>query len=394
VIANGTIGEDHNIGSRVAYWRMRRGKSQRVLAGLAGLSQPYLSQIESGKRPVERRTTLVALANALRVSVADLTGQPGDPTDPAKSAAAMSVPAIREALIRREFGEIGEVGEPGLELARLMDAGGAYDFTTAAPMLPGLLAGLRGSDLVQAAHIGVYTLKHLGYADLARDAARLAVTEARDLGEPAWIGIAEFIRILAMPPEMPGVPTSLAQRVSDEIQPHIGDDQVRQAYGMLHLHASLRAAVDRRADLSRDHLREAREAAESLGEPENLGLARFAFGPTNVGFWTVAIQLELGEPRLALETAKVVAPGKIPLANRQSPFFADVGTAMANVGGRDNEAVAAFLRAEAAGPQWIRLQPRIKDTIASILRRTRRNAISKQMRQAAVSVNLHEMVRD
>ena len=389
-MAEGTVGEDRSIGSQVAYWRLRRGRSQRVLAGLAGLSQPYLSQIESGKRPVERRATLVALANALGVSVADLTGQPGDPTDPAKAAAAVSVPAIREALIRRE---VGEVGEPGFELGRLMDAGGAYDFATAAPMLPDLLGGLRGSDLVQAAHIGVYTLKDLGYADLARDAARLAVTEARELGDPAWIGIGEFIRISAMPPEMPGAPTRLAQRVADEIQPHTCDADVRQAYGMLHLHAALRTAVTGDKTGALGHLREAREAAESLGEPEELGLARFAFGPTNVGFWTVAIQLELGEPRLALEAAKGLAPGRIPLANRQGPFHADVGTALADVG-RDHEAIAAFLRAEAVGPQWIRLRPTIKDTIGSILRRTRRNAISKQMRQAAVSVNLHEMIRD
>jgi transcriptional regulator with XRE-family HTH domain len=390
-MAEGPTSEDRNIGSQVAFWRLRRGKSQRVLAGLAGLSQPYLSQIESGKRPVERRTTLIALANALGVSVADLTGQPGDPTDPAKAAAAVNVPAIREALIRRE---VGEVGEPRFELGRLMDSGGAYDFATAAPMLPDLLGGLRGSDLIQAAHIGVYTLKDLGYADLARDAARLAAAEARELGEPAWIGIGEFIRISAMPPEMPGVPIRLAQRIADEIQPHTGDRDARQAYGMLHLHAALRTAVagDRAGAL--DHVREAREAAESLGEPEELGLARFAFGPTNVGFWTVAIQLELGDPLLALEAARDLAPGRIPLANRQGPFYADIGTALANVGGRDNEAIAAFLRAEAVGPQWIRLRPTIRDTISSILRRTRRNAVSKQMRQAAASVNLHDMIRD
>ncbi|WP_221328490.1 helix-turn-helix domain-containing protein [Actinoplanes sp. L3-i22] len=77
----GTVGEQLFIGAQVAYWRQRRGKSQRVLAGLAGLSQPYLSQIENGVRPVERRTTLAALANALNVSIADLTGQPGDQAD-------------------------------------------------------------------------------------------------------------------------------------------------------------------------------------------------------------------------------------------------------------------------------------------------------------------------
>lgn len=384
------IGENLFIGEQVAYWRRRRGKSQRVLADLAGMSQPYLSQIENGIRPVERRATLVALAQALDVSIADLTGQPGDPTDPSRAAAAASVPAIREALIRRE---VGELTDPRYDVRTVMEAGGAYDFATVAPMLPNLLGGLHGGDLVQVAHVGVYTLKHLGYADLARDAARLAVTEARELGDPAWIGIAEFIRVLAMPPEMPGAPTRLAQRVADEIQPHIGDPLVRQAYGMLHLHAALRAAVDRRADLARDHLDEAREAADTLGEPEDLGLARFAFGPTNVGFWTVSIQLELGEPRLAIEASEAVAPGRIPLANRQAPYHADVATALAEVG-RDDEAIAAFLRSEAVGPQWFRLRPTVRDTIRSIVRRTRRNAVSKQMRHAAIAANLQQLVKD
>jgi hypothetical protein len=143
-----------------------------------------------------------------------------------------------------------------------------------------------------------------------------------------WIGIAEFIRILAMPPEMPGVPARPARRVADEIQPRIGDPRVRWAYGMLHLHAALRAAVDGHAIEARGHLGDARGAATSLGEPEDdLGLARFAFGPTNVGFRTVSIELGLSEPRRALEAAKGIRPALIPPANRQAPYHADVGTA-------------------------------------------------------------------
>lgn len=385
-----TIGTKLYIGERVAYWRRRRGKSQRVLAGLAGFSQPYLSQIERGQRPVDRRGTLVALANALQVSVADLTGKPGDPTDPNKASAVAHVPDIRAALIRRE---IGEIGTPRHDVGRAMRAGGAYDFTSLAPVLPNLLGGLRGPDLIQVAHVASYTLKDLGYPDLARDAARLAIAEAYDLGEPAWIGIAEFIRILAMPPEMPGAPARLAQRIADEIQPHIGDRDVRQAYGMLHLTAGLRAAVSRDVRTALDHLAEARQAADSLGEPEQLGLARFAFGPTNVGFWTVAMYLELGEPELALEAVSGLRPAELPLANRQGPFHSDVATALAAVG-RDQEAIAAFLRAEAVGPQWFRLHPRARDTIGTIVRRTKRNAVSQPMRRAALAMNLRDLVKD
>jgi len=304
-----TVGENLFIGAQVAYWRRRRGKSQRVLAGLAGMSQPYLSQIEGGRRPVDRRATLVALANALQVSVADLTGQPGDPTDPAKASAMASVPHIREALIQRE---IGEVSQSHMDVGEALRAGEAYDFAALAPMLPDLLGGVRGPDLIQIAHVASYTLRDLGYPDLGRDAARLALTEARETGRPEWIGIAEWMRILSMPPEMPGAPARRALRIADEIQPHIGDPQVRQAYGMLHLTAGLRSAVARDRDTALDHLAEARDAADSLGEPVDLGLARMAFGPTNVGFWTVAIRLELDEPEPALEAAAALTPTACP----------------------------------------------------------------------------------
>lgn len=64
-----------HIGGRVRIWRRRRKHSQAVLAGLVGISQGYLSQIETGMRAVESRSTLVSLARALDVSVADLLGQ-------------------------------------------------------------------------------------------------------------------------------------------------------------------------------------------------------------------------------------------------------------------------------------------------------------------------------
>lgn len=384
-----TVGAKLFIGERVACWRRRRGKSQRVLAGLAGMSQPYLSQIESGQKPVDRRATLIALANALQVSVADLAGATGDPTDPAKASATAYVPEIRRALVLREMGEVG--GQPRHDVAAAMAAGGAYDFAGLAPMVPGLLAGLRGADLIQVAHVSSYLLSDLGHPDLGRDAARLAISEANAVGEPAWIGVAEFIRVLAMPPEMPEAALRLAMRAADDLQALAGDTEVRQAYGMLHLAAGLRSAVAGGRAAAFDHLAEARQAAESLGEPAALGLNRFAFGPTNVGFWTVALHLETGEPQRALEAAARLDPSAVPLANRQGPFFSDVATAFAATG-RDDEAVAAFLRAEAVGPQWFRLRPTSRDTIASIIRRRRRHAITAPLRRAARAVNLHDLV--
>ncbi len=51
-------------------WRARRkrGLALTARAGLAGLSQSFLSMVETGQRPLRRRDHVNALALALRVS--------------------------------------------------------------------------------------------------------------------------------------------------------------------------------------------------------------------------------------------------------------------------------------------------------------------------------------
>lgn len=58
--------------SPIRVWREHRGLSVTELAAKAGLSQPYLSQIEKGTRRASA-TLLEALAMALRVSPDELT---------------------------------------------------------------------------------------------------------------------------------------------------------------------------------------------------------------------------------------------------------------------------------------------------------------------------------
>lgn len=372
------------IGEQVAYWRRRRGKSQRVLAGLAGISQPYLSQIETGHRTVERRGTLVALADALSVSVSELTGRPGDPTDPARARAAASMPAIRETLIMREAGErVPMVGD----LDALLAARAAFDFAAAAPMLPGLLGGATGVDLVQVGAVAASVFDQIGYQDLARDAARLCVTAGRGTGDPAWLAAAELTYIWCLPPESRFGPP-LASRMADRIQAHCGAPRVRRVYGMLHLLAALRYATLRRREDALDHLREADDAAKKLGEPDDWhDLAQSCFGPTNVSMWRVAVLAELGDSGEALAATDTVNPELIPLRHRRASFLVERMAILANAR-RDGEAIATVLRAESLCPQWVRLRPVVRDTVRVIWRRTRHNAVGKPLRRAAAMVGL------
>lgn len=52
--------------------RLRRGMTLETLAGLSGLSAAFLSRVENGQRELCRKSTITALATALRVPLVDL----------------------------------------------------------------------------------------------------------------------------------------------------------------------------------------------------------------------------------------------------------------------------------------------------------------------------------
>lgn len=89
-------GDHLSIGERVAFYRARRGLTQAVLASLVGRSEDWLSKIERGEREIRRLDILGEVASALRVSLADLLGQPVLLEDDHEHD---DIPAIRDALM-------------------------------------------------------------------------------------------------------------------------------------------------------------------------------------------------------------------------------------------------------------------------------------------------------
>lgn len=55
----------------LAFWRKKRGLTQSALAEASGVSQNFLSEIESGQKP-GTAATLKKIADALRIKVDDL----------------------------------------------------------------------------------------------------------------------------------------------------------------------------------------------------------------------------------------------------------------------------------------------------------------------------------
>ncbi len=90
--------DEATIGARLRALRRWRGKTQTELAGLAGLSPSFISMVETGQRPLDRRSHIAALASALRVSETDLVGGPHLSADRQQSDPHMSIPALRVAI--------------------------------------------------------------------------------------------------------------------------------------------------------------------------------------------------------------------------------------------------------------------------------------------------------
>jgi transcriptional regulator with XRE-family HTH domain len=382
---------DH-IGSRIAYWRKRRGgMSQAALAGLAGVSQSYISQVESGLKGVERRSTIVAIAAALQVSVADLLGQPGDSTDPTRAAAAAQVPAIRAAITEIEEGE-RRIPTRGVdELTALTEHVDGFravsDYGSMAPLLAGFLldAAAHGSlFLVRAGYETSVCLRNLGYRDLALQAARIAVRAAREYEDAAWLGAAEFAHTLAMPIEVAGTASRIADRALSDLQGEAGQAPVRQMLGQMHLSASMACAVDGRPADAAAHLAAARDEARTLGDPEDgAGFNLCSFGPTNLALWRMTVDIELGEYGQVVELAKTTTPGPLRLANRHQAYWMSYGRALAHSGKTDREALVAFIHAERAAPLAFSLNPMARDAMVSMVHRARRRSVSEDLRVLA-----------
>jgi transcriptional regulator with XRE-family HTH domain len=64
------------IGRRIRRIREARGKSQVVIAGLAGISGPTLSRIENGQHALDSLSQIVGLADALQISPSELMTVP------------------------------------------------------------------------------------------------------------------------------------------------------------------------------------------------------------------------------------------------------------------------------------------------------------------------------
>ena len=397
-----------SIGGRIREIRVWRRMSLKATAELAGITESYLSRIERNERAVNSRSLLDAIAAALRVAPSELAGQTFPP------ATADSVTAETQAAVIALDAALSDyrLGEPTGETARLWSAVAAdldrlntvlrpaSDYAAQGVLLPRLMTELHTlyvtdpgqrvdicKALMDCYHAAGVLLKNLGVRGLPSVAAFRAQQVAEELDDPAWLGLAAWLRAFTV--DGKGRPRMLAisLRGANELEPHLDDPRARQMYGALHLNAALASAAMRRGGDSADHLNEAAAMAERVSGGGR-GFGDLYFGPDNVGIWRLSIAVEQGEVGRAREIARLVDPSRVPSAARQAMFWADLGRGMAQQRSTRDAAVGALVRAEKIAPQRIRPNPFVRETIADLMRRTQRDAVGRDLRGMAYRMGI------
>lgn len=387
--------EPSEIGRRVRAVRRRRGLSLEVAAGLAGISKPYLSQLETGRRRFERRSLLENLANALGCSVVDLTGQPFLPGDRASADALATLPAISIALYDATLTAVPDIPARDVgELARWAAAANEHTannrYDQAGRDLGALLTELhvhavsgRGETrrqalaaLVEACFVASGTARMLGNNDLAVNAAHRGEEAARLLGDSALSAFASMTSTSALSRigarhRARDVADAALAAIADSVDPTASDTSTAEAAGMLHLSAAHMAAKDQLPDDADAHLDVARELAVRTGERNRLW---FSFGPANVRAWSLSIAVELGRGPSAAEEVERT-PGYtegLVAADRRSSLHFDLARAYAQADGdRDAAALRHLDMADRISPLRVRPDPIARELVVSLDHRAR-----------------------
>jgi transcriptional regulator with XRE-family HTH domain len=385
---------DPEVGNRIRARRLMRGWSIRHAASRAGVSHATWSRIERGLQAADNRFMLADIAAALECAPSELAGGPAPATDRAAAAALAGVHGIRRALVDIDLAEPAPRAVPPMaELARsvaLLDSLlQACDYAGAARILPDLLRDLHaetaGPDRATALR-------------LLCDAAFNASSVMRNLGHPAeaWLG-AERCRDAA---EATGDPVlrgyaaysmanaanacgsfqrglTLAERAVDELQRHSHRPGGAETLGSLLLICAYASQGRKRLDDSRTWLVEASALARQTGESNRMGLF---FGPTNVDFWRISIEVDEGDPGRAAAISRNTNPSAIPAGLRQVFYYSDTARALAQLPGHDREAVRFLLTAERRAPQHVHSSADILATARILLERSRRQAGGTELR--------------
>lgn len=392
------------IGQEIRRVRRWRGLSLDELAGLAGLTKGYLSKIENGVVAVDRRSTLIKISNALKVSVADL-GVNHVLVELSDSEAQGAIPDIRYALLATSLDDSDtppsrSITELAEETTRLAEWRQACRYVEVGRALPALLTDLhavaaqggeQGTDalrsIVQATQVTTLLVKNLGAVDLAWVAAERGHQAAVRLGDPLWIAASEFARTQALV----GLGAyqradALARKAAELLRTDTPESL--EVYGTSILTSAFCSGV-----LGNDDPEEAiREAASVAKRTPGTNAFFLAFSVTNVDLWRMSIALEADDAVRAAEVASGVHLENIPARSRQVAFLIDHARSLHALRGRDGDVLRLLRHAHKLGPARTSHSIWAREVVAEMLARARRDAGGRELRSLADRMGMLQAV--
>ncbi|MBF6144241.1 helix-turn-helix domain-containing protein [Nocardia nova] len=393
---------DRYIGQQVRAIRARRGITQQVLADRAGLSRGAIAKYETGLRPIDSRTTLHALAQALGVDVGDLTGHEQDRIDPSAARFHAAVPEIETVLWAQ--GNVTDTRPPRSldELAALAEEATRLrqnaDYAAIGPMLAPMLVDsfrhVRDTDAEAAWDVhsvityGIASaLRARGYESLAWTAAQESERAAAKAGATAGLAAAAYVRsqiLLARPGALPAA-LELAEGTAARLAPEVRTRGDIETTGMLHLQASLVTAA--LGGVPDAHLAEATDQAGRLADATagRSAVRNVTFGPANVALWRMSAAMERREPGEVLALAPQLRPDDLPAEGRRAQYFVEIGRAHA-MQRNYRESLYALLRAEHTAPQHVRNMTHVRELVGHMMRTARRDLTTGELGRLAQRV--------
>ena len=401
--------DESTVGERIAYHRKRRGMTQEVLCGLVGgRSTEWLRQIENGKRDVDKLSTIVAVAEALKISPAALLPGPfrSTPRNGNSFGTAPDVVPDIEAAMLRYDGMAGLIGVPDRppvtpadlrsRMERAFVCSQTERWSEMAPFVPDMIAD--AWDLVRHAESDaerrdayelqalVYRvtsgmLDRLGETHLPWVAAERSMFAAEQTSDPLLIGggawrLAVVLRHAGRLTESTDAPVAAAEA----LRPYLDSPRAHSVYGSLMLKGAVGAATlgDHRA--AWDYLDEAARSADLIGDRNDYW---FAFGPTNIAIHRVWLALELGDPARAIDQADRVPYDRLPpeLSERRTSHLIAVSWAH-YLRKQDRDALDTLKSARSSAPEQLIFTRRVHSMLLGMLRRERRS-IRHDLREMA-----------
>lgn len=383
------------IGAQIRHIRLRRGKTQQLIADMAGMSQSHLQRIETGESPIDRISHVLALAEALQVAPSDLMRLPMPP--PANGHTDSTIEAIRRAIDSVEAGHPSGIILPYETLKQQIVALNLQirsgQTKTAAAVLPDLIRNTHtsinaGHDVRSLIESAVYLHTHgtsrwlilaLASTDLIHRVSALALRLAHDHSDSAVVAAAQYRladavlfggaldlgTLMLNSIDLPG-PTADTAGVS--VATRISQAASALFAGKLDL---IQPAMDEASSIARRYPGQT---------PDMLGYALTDLDVQVCRMWQ---HIELGDPETAVTIGQGLRPNEQRQVVSQMYYWIAYGRALAQLRGRAADAVIALRQAEALYPLKVLRDPIVHGVLADLVARAKRDAIGRELRAMA-----------